>query len=168
MLPAPAFGPPPIQPAPPAYDPASVMPAMPVSAVYVPVPTPPPQEGGGRRVAVTWLSILLGLFVVASGVLAVLYVREQREATRMSEQIADLEATAAEVQRQLDATERGLRRADEDLADLQAERDALADCLTAIYNFFDVVAAAEGEETPQTEQARLEASRVCREAERYL
>jgi septal ring factor EnvC (AmiA/AmiB activator) len=167
MPPAPAFGLPPFQPAPPAYDPASVMPAMPVSALYVPVPTPR-APSGNRRVAVTWLSILLGLFVVASGVLAVLYVREQQESRRLSEQIAAMEATAAEVQRQLDATERGLRRADEDLADLQAERDALADCLTAIYNFFDVVAAAEGEQTPQTEEARLEASRVCRAAERYL
>ena len=143
------------------------MQAMPISALYVPVPTQPTQSGGSK-VAVTILSMLLGLFVLASGTLAVLYVRQGQESTRKSEQIAALEATAAEVQRELDATDRNLRRADEDLADLRAERDALAGCLTAIFNFFDAVAAAEGAETPQTQAAELEVSSACREAERYL
>ena len=167
-LPTPAFGLPPTQPAPPTYDPTRMMPAMPISALYVPVPTPTEPQNGGSKVTVTVLSILLGLFVLASGTLGVLYVRQGQESTRKSEEIAALEATAAQVQRELDATERGLRRTEEDLADLQAERDALAGCLTAIFNFFDAVAAAEGEETPQTQAAEREASLACRGVERYL
>ena len=167
-VPIPSFGLPPTHPAPPTYDPSLMMQAMPVSALYVPVPTPPANGGGGGRVAVTVLSMLLTLFVLASGTLAVLYVRQGQESTRKSEQIAALEAEVSEMRRQLDATERGLRRADEDLADLQTERDAIAECLTAIYNYFDAVAEADGAETPQTEEARLQASSVCREADQYL
>ena len=169
-MPTPSFGLPPIKPAPPTYDPTRLMQmqAVPVSALYVPVPTPTEPQNGGSKVTVTVLSILLGLFVLASGTLGVLYVRQGQESTRKSEEIAALEATAAQVQRELDATERGLRRTEEDLADLQAERDALAGCLTAIFNFFDAVAAAEGEETPQTQAAEREASLACRGVERYL
>ena len=109
-LPTPAFGLPPTQPAPPTYDPTRMMPAMPISALYVPVPTQPTQTGGSK-VAVTVLSMLLVLFVLASGTLAVLYVRQGQESSRKSEQIAALEAKVAEVQRELDATDRNLRRA---------------------------------------------------------
>jgi hypothetical protein len=150
---------PPTQPAPPSYDPT----LLPVSGPYA---APVATQGG--RGAVVVLTVLLGLFVLASATLGVLYVQQGQETTRQSEQIATLAAANADTLRQLGAAERDLRGADEDLADVRSERDAIADCLTSIYDWWDALDQTGGVDTPDTEEIWLEASRLCRLADQYL
>lgn len=156
----PSAGLPPRQPAPPTYDPT----LLPVSA-YTSDPPAPVQPG---RTAIGVLAALLGLFVLASVTLGALYVRQGQESLRKSEQIAALEAANAGAQRQLQAAERDLRGADDDLAAARTERDAIAHCLTAIYDWWDALERTGGVTTPDTEQRWLEASRLCRVADQYL
>jgi hypothetical protein len=164
--PAPSFGLPPTVPAPPTYDPSLLMQAMPVSGQYLPPPAPTPQNGAKTSAVV--LSMLLGLFVLASATLGVLYVQQGQESTRESEEIASLEAEIESVQRQLSAAERDLRGADQDLADARTERDAITDCLTAIYDWWDALDETGGVDTAATDAVWLEASRLCQEADQYL
>lgn len=114
------------------------------------------------------LSALLGLFVLASGTLGVLYVRQGQESMRKSEQIAALEAANATALRELDAAERDLQGVGDDLAAMRTERNAIAQCLSAIYDWWDGLEQTGGAQTPETEQLRLEASRLCRVADQYL
>jgi uncharacterized protein (DUF3084 family) len=113
------------------------------------------------------LAVLLGLFVLASATLGVLYVQQGQESTRKSVQIASLETANADAQRQLGAAQRDLRGADEDLADARTERDAIADCLNSIYDWWDALDETGGVDTPATEEIWLEASRLCRVADQY-
>jgi hypothetical protein len=128
---------------------------------------PAPAAEGGRT-AVVVLSVLLGLFVLASVTLGALYVRQGQEATSKSEQIATLQAANDGTLRQLHAAERDLRSVDEDLADVKTERDAIAACLSGIYDWWDALDESGGMETPETQAVWLEASRLCRAAEQYL
>jgi hypothetical protein len=153
---------PPTQPAPPSYDPT----LLPVSSPYASVPAPAVQGG---RSAVLVLSVLLGLFVLASATLGVLYVQQGQESIRQSEQIATLEAANASALRQLGAAERDLRGADKDLADARTERDAITDCLTAIYDWWDALDETGGvtRPTPRRSGSRRPAcaaapSNICR------
>jgi cell division protein FtsB len=141
------------------------MQAMPVSGPYEPQPGAP-QSGG--RTAITVLSVLLGLFVLTSVTLGGLYVRQGQETTQRSAQIAALQAENETLQRQLNAAQRDLRGADDDLATTQIERDAIADCMNAIYDWWDALDEAGGVDTAETEAVWLEASRLCRVAEPYL
>jgi hypothetical protein len=156
---------PPTQPAPPTYDP-SLLPYPPPGMPFSAVPMMPPSSG--RRVGVIVLSVLLGLFVMSSGVLGTLYVQKNSQASDLSGKVTDLESRNSLLQRELDAAERNLRDADAEVEDTRTERDAIADCLSAIYTWWDALAATNNVDTPETDAALEEAQRLCNEADRYL
>jgi hypothetical protein len=141
------------------------MQARPVSGAYEPEPG---EAQSGGRTAITVLSVLVALFVLTSVTLGGLYVRQGQESTRRSEQIAALQAQNETMQRQLNAAQRDLRGADDDLATTRTQRDAIVDCLRAIYDWWDALDKAGGVATADTQAVWLEASRLCRVAEPYL
>ena len=163
----PAPGPygPPTQPGPPTYDP-SRLPYLPPGMPFSAVPMYPPS--GGRKVAVIVLSVLLGLFVVSSGALGILYVQKNTQSAELSENVADLEGRNTVLERERDAAERNLRDSDAELEDRTTERDAIADCLSAIYAWWEALAATNNVDTPETDAALEDAQQACDEADRYL
>jgi hypothetical protein len=169
MVPAPQFGLPPTQPAPPTYDPTRVMYALPVSAPYGMMP-PPPAAGGGKKVAVIVLSVLLGLFVLVAGTVGALYAQKRQDASNLSSQVNNLNDDKASLQRQLDAAQRDLKDSDTQLASTKQARDAIANCLNAIYDWWAALdqTTPPGTATPATEQLRQAANTACNAAQQYL
>ena len=114
------------------------------------------------------LSALLGLFVLASATLGVLAVRQGQRSDRLAARVTELEAQSADQQRRLETAERNLRDSDGELADTKEARDAIADCLNAIYDWSAMPAPENGAETPQSQAAWREVVRLCDAAEPFL
>jgi hypothetical protein len=158
-------------PAPPTYDPAAVAAAQysapPISGPYgyLPPPPPPPKRSGALTVV---LSVLATIFVLASGALGTLYVMKNREASNLSGQITQLNGTVDSTQRELDTTKRNLRDSDDELDEVTIERDAMANCINGIYDFWDELDASGGVDTTGTDAAAREADRLCDIADKYL
>jgi hypothetical protein len=156
-------------PAPPTYDPAAMAAqysAPPVSGPYGYAPMPPPPAKKG--VATGVLSVLTAIFVLASGALGTLFVMKNREASNLSGQVTQLNTTVASTEKELETTKRNLKDSDDELKEVTSERKAMADCLNGIYDFWDALDAANGQDTPATDAAADEADRLCDIADKYL
>jgi septal ring factor EnvC (AmiA/AmiB activator) len=156
-------------PAPPTYDPAAMAAqysAPPVSGPYGYAPMPPPPAKKG--VATVVLSVLTAIFVLASGALGTLFVMKNREASNLSGQVTQLNTTVASTEKELETTKRNLKDSDDELKEVTSERKAMADCLNGIYDFWDALDAANGQDTPATDAAADEADRLCDIADKYL
>jgi outer membrane murein-binding lipoprotein Lpp len=144
--------------------------ALPVSAPYgAPYGVlPPPAASGGKKVAVIVLSVLLGVFVLAGGTLGAFYAKKSQDASNLSSQVNQLNDDNASLQRKLDAAQRDLKDSDKELTDTKTARNAIADCLNAIYDWWAALDQTNGQDTPATEQLRQAASTACNTAQPYL
>jgi hypothetical protein len=129
------------------------------------LPPAPPKKGGGAMTVV--LSVLITVFVLASGGLGTLFVMKNREASNLSGQVTTLTSTVDSTQKELETTKRNLRDSDDKLDEVTRQKDALADCVTAIYAWLDAWAVSGGVETPATDAADEEFDRLCDIAEKY-
>jgi len=148
---------PPTQPAPPYYDPTLLAQIGPVSGPYGAVPVMAAPRSS--RVTVTVLSAVLGVFVLVSGVVGALFVRENTASNKQADEIATLEDRVDDLQRELDTTKRDLGDAEDDLNQATDDRDKVAACLEAVLDWLSTdVGSAEEATAEQT------ASDRCREA----
>lgn len=156
-------------PAMPASMPASSTPAFPgvayppvsypgaYAAAYPGMPAPgAPAATSGSRTAVIVLSAVLGLFVLISGGLAALYVRQTSQS---ADRIESLQVEKGELQRRLDLAERDLSDAEDDLDDATDEKDNLTGCLESIFDWLDTEPGSAAEDAAFTE-----AQAACRKA----
>jgi len=158
---------------PPTYDPAAVAAAQysgpPVSGPYgyppMGVPPAPPKKGGA---AIVVLSVLTAVFVLVSGGLGTLFVMKNREASNLSGQVTTLNSTVDSTQKELETTKRNLKDSDDELDETTTQKNALADCINGIYDFWDALDAAGGVDTAATDAAADEADRLCDLADKYL
>ncbi len=159
-------------PAPPTYDPAAVAAAQysapPISGPYGYAPMGAPPAPPKKGVATVVLSVLTAVFVLASGVLGTLFVLKNREAQDLSGQITQLNGTVTSTQQELDTTKRNLKDSDDELEEVTTERKAMADCINGIYDFWDALDAASGQDTAATDAAADNADELCRVADKYL
>ena len=102
------------------------------------------------------LSAVLGLFVLISGGLTALYIRQ---ASQTGDRIETLQSEKAELQRKLDLAERDLSDAEDDLDATTEQRDKITGCLEAIFDWW---ATEQG--TPAEEAALADAQTACEEA----
>jgi hypothetical protein len=123
---------PPVQPAPPTYDPTLLAAAaMPISAPYGAMPLP--AQSSGSKVTITVLAAVLGLFVLVSGVAGALFVRESGNSKDKADQLTTMQANVADLQHQLDNAKRDLDDANDDLDDVTDKRDKIQACVEAIF-----------------------------------
>lgn len=148
-----------MQPAPPTYDPTLLGQVVPVSGPYSGVPMLAPPSRGGSKVAVTVLSAVLGLFVLVSGVVGALFVRENNTSNKQADEIATLEDRVDGLQRELDTTKRDLGDAEDDLSQATDDRDKVAACLEAVFDWLSTDVGS-----PEETTAQEAANDRCREA----
>ena len=165
--PMPPGGYPPTQPAPPTYDPALTAQLSPgYSQPYGFVPAPAP--AAPKRTVVVVLSALLGLFVLATGVFGSLFVTKSQESAQRAEQLAAANSDRDRLRADLAKTQRELQDSDDEVKDMTTERDAIADCLNAIYAWWDALEGTNNQDTPATETLRKKAVQLCADADKYL
>jgi hypothetical protein len=170
-------------PAPPTYDPAAVAQqysAPPTSGPYgygMPmmsaIPAPPQPKRG--RVGVIILSILTTLFLLAAGMLGTLFVLKNKEADKLNGQVTQLtsdvsaaKSKADALQKDLDNTKRDLTDAKGQTDEVTAQKKAVADCINALYAYFDGLTAANGVRTAAVKTLATDFEAKCKEADKYL
>jgi hypothetical protein len=166
--------PPVYPPGTPAYPmsgpPMSGMPMSgpPISGAYgyppfpMPLPPPPPK----RRLAVIVLSIVAGLLLAASAVSTTMLVQKTQDAAKLSNQVDDRDQTIATQRDKSDQLQRDLDAATNRATQSDAAHNAVAACLTSIYDVWD----AEDANAAKTKIDELVATfhTKCKEADKYL
>jgi outer membrane murein-binding lipoprotein Lpp len=170
-------------PVPPTYDPAAMAQqysAPPTSGPYgygmpmmsgIPMQPPPKRS----RVGVAILSVLMALFLVASGVLGTLFVMKNKEADKLTAQVTQLNSdvstanTKAEgLQRELDAAKRDLTDSKGQTDEVTTQKKAIADCINALYDYFAELDKANGVSTAAVKAKETDLDKKCDEADKYL
>jgi len=136
------------------------------------IPAPPEKRG---RAGTVVLSLLTTLFLVAAGVLGTLFILKNQEANKLSSQVTELtgETTTQKgridtLQKDLDNTKRDLTDAQGETAEVTEQKKIVADCINAIYDYFEAVAKANGQTTKAVQTADSAVNKKCDEADKYL
>ena len=104
------------------------------------------------------LSVLTALFVLAAGVMTTLFLQQRGEAQKANSQVVTLggqlnqtKAKAEQLQRDLDNAKRDVTDAKAATDEVTTQKKTLADCLNAIYDYWDALDKAADRETTTVE-----------------
>jgi hypothetical protein len=132
-------------------------------------PVPPPKS---RRAALVILTILTAMLATATGVMTTLFLLKTDEARQLSQKVSTHESTISTqrhdlegLNRDIDDVKRQLAGAQDESTQLTTAKNAIAECLTTIYDFWDLLDA---NKTTEARKKADEVDQVCSEADKYL